>query len=114
MSHKVAEEKVSYGWDLQPIDCLQINFACLETSLCSTPPLPPLPPNNNLLSPAHKHIWTNLSGWESGYYKVLHEVQFVKIPFCDQLVSDEVCAKMLQKLNCTMTQNIFEFWGKMS
>ena len=47
MSQKVAEKKVSYGWDLQPIDCLQINFSCLETSLCSTPPPPPLPPNNN-------------------------------------------------------------------
>lgn len=62
MSQKVAEEKVSYGWDLQPIDCLQINFSYLETSLCSTPPPPPLPPNNNLLSPAHKHKPTCLGG----------------------------------------------------
>ena len=111
MSQKVAEEKVSYGWDLQPIDCLQINFSCLETFLCSTPPPPPLPPNNNypLLINTNQPVQVGVRI----LHKVLYEVQIVKIPFCDQ-VSDEVCLKMLQKLNCAMTENIFEFWGKMS
>ena len=108
MSQKVAEEKVSYGWDLQPIDCLQINFSYLETSLCSTPPPPPLAPNNNLLSPAHKQKPTCLGGGQDIIQSLKYEVQIVKIPFCDQLVSDEVCSKMLQKLNCTMTENMFE------
>lgn len=106
MSQKVAEEKVSYRWDLQPIDGLKINFSCLETSLCSTPLPSPLPPNNNypLLISTNQPVWVGVRI----LYKVLHEVQIVKIPFCDQLVSDEVCSKMLQKLNCTMTENIFE------
>ena len=112
MSQKVAEEKVSYGWDLQPIDCLQINFSCLETSLCSSPPSPPLPPNNSypLLINRNQPVWVGVRI----LYKVLYEVQIVEIPFCDQLVSDEVCSEMLQKLNCTMTENVFEFWGEMS
>lgn len=77
MSQKVAEEKVSYGWDLQPTDCLQINFACLETSLCSTPPPPPppLPPNNNpLLIKTNQPIRVGVRI----LYKV--KVQIVKIP----------------------------------
>ena len=98
MSHKVAEEKVRYGWDLQPIDCSQINFSCLETSLCSTPPPSSFPPNNNypLLIKTYQPVQVGVRI----LYKVLYEVQIIKIPFCDQLVSDEVCSKMLQKLNC--------------
>jgi len=75
-------------------------------------PSPPLPPNNNypLLINTNQPVRVGVRI----LYKVLHEVQIVKIPFCDQLFSDQVCSKMLQELNCTMTDNIFEFWGKIS
>ena len=79
MSQKVAEEKVSYGWDLQPIDFLQINFSYLETSLCSTPPPPPLPPNNSypLLINTNQPVRVGVRI----LYKVLYEVQIIKFPF---------------------------------
>ena len=84
MSQKVAEEKVSYGWDLQLIDCLQINFSCLETFLCSTPPPPPLPPNNNYPLLINTNQPVRVKGVRI-LYKVLYEVQIVKIPFSDEL-----------------------------